>query len=157
MLTSPFRESRHFIQTRLVDNSVPGCGPVTDGDEGRDPVSIERYQIFPGPVTGGDEGRDPATTERYRRDLDEKFVAIVHDENLVVVRFSLADVAESPALNAEGGLAENPDVSAADLHPERRKHMGLIVLDRSEAPVSGRLAAARQRREVWTCRLRSLS
>ena len=130
---------------------------MTDGDEGRDPVSTERYHIFPGPMTGSDEGRDPATTERYRRDLDEKFVATVHDESLVVIRFTLAEVAESPALNTEGGLAENSDVSAADLHPERCKHMGLIVLDRSEAPVRGRLAAARQRREVWTGRLRSLA
>ena len=58
-----------------------------------------------GPIT--------ATDERYRRDLDENVVATVLDENLVVIRLRLADVAHSPALDTESGLAEDSDVSVA--------------------------------------------
>ena len=82
-----------------------------------------------------DDGPITAADERYRRDLDKNVVGIVLDENLVVIRLRLANIAQSPTLNAESGLAEDPDVCVADLHPERGKHVGLIVLDGSEAPV----------------------
>ena len=85
-------------------------------------------------MADSDEGRDPATVERYRRDLDQNVVAIVVDEGLVVLRLSFPHVAQSPTFDAEGGLTQDADVRVADFHSESLEHVGLIVLNRLEAP-----------------------
>jgi hypothetical protein len=78
-------------------------------------------------MTDSDEGRGLDTDERYRRELDESVVGIV-------IVLCLADVAQGPSLNAEGGLTEDLDVGVLDFQPERRQHVCLVVLDRFEAP-----------------------
>jgi hypothetical protein len=104
--------------------------------------------LFSGPVTDGERRRSLNTDERYQRELDE----------VVVLSLILANVAHSPALNAESGLLQHPDVGVGRLQAVSLVHVLLIVLDGSKAPVRRwKIGIRRECRELGACGLRRLA
>ena len=65
VLTSPSRGLRFVLHFNISFSNFP-------------------VSIFPGPMTDGDERREPATVERCRGELDDGHVAIVLGEKVSV-------------------------------------------------------------------------
>ena len=105
---------------------------------------LRRRAFFPGPMTDGNERREPATDERYRRDLDKNVhvsgpvtdsaISLAAERYRRDVRaFLIAEVTQGPALNAEGRISDDFDVRVVELDSKRIEHVGLVILNCPEA------------------------